>query len=587
MLQSFSSKKSYPSTSLSVVKWIGAGAAAFASTATLAQVIAPSQVTPREIAPESPSPSVEVPVEQAASARSAKQTDNFVVAIGTVKLEGTFPEMSGANAAFLSSVSHKRQRLSDLFEAARDLEQAYAQAGYVFARVVVPPQRLAEGAAVEVRVIDGYVESLDVSRLPASIQAPVRRRISHIVGQRHLTRSELERALLLAGELSGLDLRSALARGDQAGGVRLIVEGRLDQFQARIGADNRLPSSLGRWQWNGTVALNNLLGLGDQTYLFLGSQFDVGRHGFAKPTLGMVGGGLTLPISRTGISLGGELLLARTEPEPQRMAGVPLTVGSFSRAQLNLNLPFVRSRSASLDARISVDLIDQSLRFPEFATTFTQDHYAAMRMELSWRGQAGKLSRSLTLALSQGLVGRDATARLPASRQGARNDFTALQVSGRLGTPLPRGFTLDVQARAQSSFGHPLFLPEQFALDSENAVSTSPTGSFSVDTGVTLRTELGLPVVTPAHGLLLSPYFFAAGGTGSIEKPTAAEQPIAIEQATLNAAGIGIGARVDMAGLPGLKGVSTAIGIELGRQFSNAIGRSDTNRASVTASMRF
>lgn len=575
------SRPGYPVAPLSnagLVAWTGLLALSFWPAYVLAQTVVPSQVAPRQIDPDGPGSRVEAPVRQDSPASTPDIPGDYAITIGAGEIAGAFPDMAAANAKFLSEVSGRTIPLAGLFEAARQLESAYAEAGYIFARVIVPPQRLSQGGAVRVQVIDGYIEAIDLALVPASIRTTVGRRLEMLTGRPRLTRSELERALLLAGEFSGLTLRSALVRGERSGGVRLVIEGELDTVSARIGTDNRLPASLGRWQWNGSLALNNLLGLGDQAYVFAGSQFDVARHGLGHPRLGMIGGGVTLPVSPTDLSISNDVLLARTEPD--RLAGIPLTVGTYTRAQFALNLPLARTRMRSLDARLGVDLISQSLKLPEFSTLANRDRYAVLRLGVTWQQQAGGGARSLNFALSRGLGGRDTTVQAPYSRQGASNAFTTFQASAHLAATLPQDCTLDISGRAQTSFGQPLFLSEQFALDSENAVSTFAGGNFNVDSGATLRAELILPAAKAGARLTLSPYVFAAGGLGVVEQPTA------VERSVLKAGGAGVGGRVSVIGLPGLPGVSAAIGVEVGRQFSNIPQRSGTNHASLTAALR-
>lgn len=545
------------------------------------QTVVPSQVLPRETSPARPAPLADG---VATTNEVNGETDDKPVwgqsfDAGEARIGGAFPEMETANRAFLGEIAHKRVTLRQLMAATRSLERKYAARGYIFARAILPPQRLADGEKVEILIVDGYVEEVDLAHVPRSLQPLLRRRFAHLIGRRHLTEAKLERALLLASEIAGVSLRSAIATGLKPGGVRLVIEGQLERVQLHVGTDNRLPGSLGQWQWNGNLVVNNGLGLGEQTYLFAGSQFDIARHGIGRPTLGLLGGGISVPITRTGIVFGSEVLIARTEPV--RVAGVPRTVGAFARGQFAVTAALSRTRRGSIDIRIGADLISQSARAPEFAATLNRDRYAALRIGMTWREQAGRAARSLNLSFSQGLLGRTATRLVPFSRLGAANAFNSLQANARWSGGLPRGFGYDIQMKAQTSFGKPLFLSEQFALDGPAAVSSFESGSFNVDSGATMRAELILPSLAAKRSMSFSPYAYAAGGVGRIEQATAVERPI------LNAAGIGIGGRINLAALPGLHRSSASIGIEAGRQFSNISGKRGGNRVNVTAYFAF
>ena len=545
------------------------------------QNVVPSQVLPRETLPARPAPLVgdlATTTDVRDEAYDAAVWGQSFTA-GETRIGGAFPEMAAANTAFQSEIANKKVTLRQLMVATRSLERKYAERGYIFARAILPPQRLADGEKVEILVVDGYVEAVDLAHVPQSLQLLLSRRFAPLIGRRHLTEAELERALLLASEIAGVSLRSAIATGLQPGGVRLVIEGQLERVQVHVGTDNRLPGTLGQWQWNGNLVVNNGLGLGEQTYLFAGSQFDIARHGLGRPTLGMLGGGISVPVTHTGIILGSEVLIARTEPD--RVAGVPLTVGEFARGQFAVTAPLSRTRRGSLDIRIGVELISQLARAPEFAATLNRDRYAALRVGMTWREQAGRAARSLNLSFSQGLLGRTATALVPYSRLGAVNGFTSLQANARWSGGFPRGFGYDVQVKAQTSFGKPLFLSEQFALDGPAAVSSFESGSFNVDSGATLRAELILPSLAAKRSVSFSPYAYAAGGAGRLEQATA------VERSALNAAGIGLGGRINLAALPGSHRSSASIGIEAGHQFSNIPGKRGGDRVSVTASFAF
>ena len=63
--------------------------------------------------------------------------------------------------------------VSEIFAAAQALEEAYARAGYVLARVVIPEQSLANGERLRLVVVNGFIERLDTAGVPE----PVRGRI--------------------------------------------------------------------------------------------------------------------------------------------------------------------------------------------------------------------------------------------------------------------------------------------------------------------------------------------------------------------------------------------------------------------------
>ena len=545
-------------------------------------VNAPSQVTPRNIAPPASTAPRQILRPPEAAPPLPPIDPSLAVESGDVQLDGGFAQMADANAAFIAGAAHRHVLLQQLYSAARGLEQAYARRGYILARVILPPQKLAPGATVKVVVVDGFIEGLDLSHLAAPVRGAVGARLQPLVGRRRVTQAMIERALLLAGDLAGARLRSAIAPGTTTGGARLVVEGQFVRIEGQIGIDNNLPATLGQWQFTGNVALNGPLGLGDQLYGSVGSQADIGRYGFPKSALGMIGVGYVLPIDNNGTTLTTEFLNSRTQPAPA--PHVPLSVGSYTRGLVRLSVAAIRSHNQTLNVTSGYEMITQSEKLPQLSVQQSRDHYLVWRLGLNWQRNLGNSAVSVDAVLSRGLAGRDGNVSLPTSRAGAVADFTNFEGTAHASVPGPSGFSLDITARGKTSFGQPQFLSEQFALDAGNGVSSFPGGSFIVDTGATLRGELHYPPLTLGNALTIAPYLFGAGGLGWIARPTKVEQN---GTGYYRAASAGLGGRIGLSGLPLMHGTAATISFELGHQFSNVAGRSGGQRASLAVGVRF
>lgn len=550
----------------SAVAVISAGSAS-------AQTVAPSQIVPPTAAPaERPIPQNNL-TNDIPSAPQSPAVD-LTVTLGTVEIRGAFDELAQENHAFIKATEKRRMSLAALFDAARTLEQAYARHGYVLARVIVPPQRISAETPLVILVIDGFVDSLDLSGVPAHIRPAVHKRLQGLINRPHLTLKTLERKLLLAGELAGVRLRSALKSGTQPGGVALIVEGETDRVNARMDIGNMLPTSLGQWQWNTSLSVNNLLGLGDQAYAILGSQLDADLPKLGTDTFAMVGGGLTVPVRSDGTTLGGEYVRARTRPNA--VIGTPLTIGRYQRAELRISNPLILTRQETLRFNGSVSWIRQALHASDFNIDLSRDDYAAARLSLDWQRTLPRGTVSAFTRLSRGIAGREGTRLVPLSRQGASTAFTRIDGNLRAETRLGRGFGLMLIGRGQSAFGKPLLLSEQFSLDGQDGVSAFASGSFNADSGVTVRGELShvLPI---GNALVVAPYLYGAGGRGWLASPTA------VERGSFTASSLGAGARIAFSH----GGVSQTVGVEVGRQFTNIANRREGVRANLTFGLRF
>jgi hemolysin activation/secretion protein len=507
---------------------------------------------------------------------------HLTVLVGDVELVGGFPELFAANEALVAKLRNHPLSVAQIYAAASELERVYTDAGYVLVRVVVPPQNLVDRGQLRLVVIDGYLEGVDVSGVPDKARAAVADRMIGLVGARHLMLAEIERALLVAGDIPGWKLKSTLMRGGREGGARLVLEGEHRPVTASIGADDRLPNSLGTWQLRGAVALNSALGTGEQIYATAGAGTNLKAATEGRSPLAIYGAGAIVPIGLDGLTINPEYThsTTRTPLSP----GVPASVGTFERFALRLREPISLTRKASLYANFSLEEIDQQITAPDFGTALSHDRYSVFRAgpdfatTLPWGTgvQIGAL-------FSEGLGGRgrgDAAASgIPLSRVGADPHFAKLSGNVRLTQGLSAGFRLDLTGAAQSSFGKPMLRSEQIALDGNDALSAFASGTFSADQGVNLRGELLRPFSIDAVHATVSPYLFAAVGRGWLASATTVEQP------AFNAGAAGLGVRSSVEATAGMPGGSLAL--EVARGFTDLAGVRQGWRANVIASASY
>jgi hemolysin activation/secretion protein len=512
-------------------------------------------------------------------------TERLSFIVGRVVIEGAFPEFDSEIRPLVSAVEGHRVTATQIYEFANTLEQIYARAGYVLVRITVPPQKLKDRGAVRIVVVDGFIEKVQVHNVPDRLRALVTVRMASLIGRRHIKLDEIERRLLIAGDVPGLRLKSTLARGTSPGGALLVLEGTHRLTSATASVDNRLPSSLGTWGYGANVALNSPFGFGEQFYASAQSAGDLNRAFDSTSPLRVLGAGAVLPLGLDGWILNPEYTNSRSQPKPAN--GGLVSIGQFERFALRTSYPLIRTRTNTLGLNGAFDYISQNVALPLFETDLNRDRYSVLRAGaaydtgLPWWNAA--LQASATV--SHGIGGRGAMAAaesgIPLSRQGADPVFTKTIVDARLIQPLPEGFRADLIGRAQSSFGKPLLVSEQFSLDGPQAVSAYPSGTLNVDEGGTLRGELSRPFTITGSGvpLLLSPYGFGVIGVGRLNDPTI------VELAVVRGSAVGAGLRggIDLPG--GYQGAT--LGLELARQFSNLPNLTQAWRANVSMSIRF
>jgi hemolysin activation/secretion protein len=542
-------------------------------------------VTPETLRPPAPSAPEGLPPSggaQQLQAPAGAERLSFIV--GRVAIKGTFPELETETRALAHTVEGHRVTVAQVYEFANALEQAYARAGYILVRATVPQQKLNDHGRLLIVIVDGFVEKVQVDNVPDRVRALVSARMASLVGRRHIKLAEIERRLLIAGDVPGLRLKSTLARGKALGGALLVLEGTHRLVTATASIDNRLPSSLGTWSYGTSVALNSAFGLGEQFYVSAQSSGDPALILDSTSPLRVLGAGAVLPLGTDGWILNPEYTNSRSQPAP--VSGGLVNIGQFQRFALRTSYPLIRTRTSTLSLYGAFEYISQTVALPLFSTDLNRDRYGVLRIGtgyeagLPWWGAA--LQTSATF--SQGTGGRDSADALasgvPLSRQGAGPVFSKATFDAHVTQPLPNEFHMDFIARAQTSFGTPLLVSEQFSLDGPQAVSAYPSGTLNVDEGGTLRAELSRSfALGTAVPVTLSPYGFGSFGVGRLVEPTI------VELAVVRGGAVGAGVRsgIDIPG--GYQGV--AVGLEVARQFSNLPNLPQSWRGQVVMSFRF
>jgi hemolysin activation/secretion protein len=557
---------------------------ASASAVCRAEVTAPSQLVPQSLRPAPSSQSSGIAISGESALRVPPGAANLTVVIGKVQVDGAFPEFAEEIDALAATVRGKRVTVAAIFEFAKALEALHARAGYPLVRVIVPQQKLVDQGTLVIAVIDGFIEDIDVDGVPERVRPVVAARTRSIIGRRHIKLEEIERALLIAGDLPGLKLRSTLMPGTVDGGARLVLEGEHHLVSGSVGGDDRLAQSLGTWQLRGSVASNSALGAGEQIYGSVGLGADLGAAASGNAPLSVYGGGVVVPVGVDGLSVNPEYTHSTTRT--MESPGVPASLGIFDRYTLRLRDPVIRTRSSSLNLNASVEYITQQIGAPAFNVLLSDDRYAVARIgpdystSLPW-GTALQLGGSL----SEGLGGRSDVQALasgvPLSRLGAGPDFFKVNGNAFASQPLPGDLRFDLTVLAQLSLGKPMLRSEQFSIDGSNAVSAFAAGTINVDQGATLRGELARPFTERfyfASGTI-TPYVFGAIGRGQLFDVTA------LEQSNISAEALGVGARSNFQ--TAIASPYLNVGLELARQFTNIQGLQQGWRGNVIASMEF
>lgn len=525
-----------------------------------------SQVTPPTLRPADDLGAGGIFIPGAASLDVPEGAAGLHVVVAAVEIEGAFPELAEAASALSAGIAGKRLSVAQLYAFAAAVEQVYAAAGYVLVRVVVPPQTLVDHGAFKILIVDGFVEEVDVTSLSPHVRSVVAARMASLVGRRSVTLAEIERRVLLAGQVPGLRMRSTLVRGRQEGGTRLVLEGMHRAAEGSLGVNNHLDESYGRWQYSSQAAINSAFGHGEQIYGSYSGTDELSSTLDGTTPLRIFGAGAVIPIGFDGLILNPEYTQSRSRPLVD--AGHLQTEDVFERLAVRVSYPFVLTRARRVELNVAYEHIEQTTEARSFGVDLNRDRYSVLRAGLE-HGAATPFGGPLMVSatFSQGLGGRDegdaVASGVPLSRMGSAPDFSKLLTELYYIQPLPQELQLGLSARGQTSFNTPLFDSEQFSLDGPQTVSGFESGTFSVDQGVAVRVELARAILISDSEVFASitPYLFAAAGRGWLVARTV------VELGTVTAASLGVGVR---AGLEGDEGwPSGAVSLELSERYTD------------------
>lgn len=478
---------------------------------------APSQVTPQNIAPPQNAPPPSLTITGAPTAKPPAGAENLRVTVGMVVMDDGYPDMAAATERLVAPYRGRNYTVAQLYDLAAAIEGAYAAKGYILARVVVPPQTLRDGGDLHLKLIDGFIENVDVSHVPAAVAGPIAARLQGLVGLRRPRLAQIERALTLAGTVPGVQLKSTLAPGKEEGGTQMVIEAVYSPIGGSVTANNSLGPLFNDWQVNFQFFANSLLGLGEQIYLYVSGSPELGRAFDGNAKRRVAGGGIAVPIGDDGFIGTLEGTIADTKPF------VPgaffQSDGLFKRLDAKFSYPLQKSRAESLTLGGTFEYSVQTEVAHGFGVVLDEDRVNVARLSLEWnRSFDGLGDLDLFGQVSQGLTWFNVRTIADViatgagfSRFGTTPNFSKAEF--RLSynrEALPYGLSIALQLRGQYAFNHVVPSSELFSLDGQDAVSTLTSGALSGDNGMGGRFELARPL--PADTFLFTPYLYFSGG---------------------------------------------------------------------------
>jgi hemolysin activation/secretion protein len=516
--------------------------------------------------------------------------EKLFVKLSGVSIKGGLPALAGATAELEARLTGHKISGADVFAAARDLEAAYAKAGYVLVRIILPPQQLVNGARLRLVVVDGFIERIETKDVPEQVRNRIMTLVGPLTGRRSLMLTEIERRVLLAGDTPGVVLRSTLSPGKGEGATVLVIDAKYQAVSETLTFDNTLSKALGRTTLGAGLDFNSIAGLGELIYLRASAHPDGGDNGFFEryPRNRTLAAGFVLPLWIDGLTFNAEYTDARTTP--LAVAGLQ-TTDTFDRLSLRLRYAWLRGRIANFNSEVSFDAQNetQSLFVAAVPVPLSQDRLRIVRFAndgdalIPWGATiSGRATASFGIDGLGARTAADASPILPLSRQGADATFQKFDISLGYAQTLVDHLAINLSARAQASFGQPLLRSEQIGIANTSGLSAFDAGTIVGDEGYVMRGELsspwGLPLQNSTIGVVASPYVFGAYGEVFLKDPTA------LESASIRATSWGGGLRLGGAA-PGTLS-NGSLSLEYGHA-TRSDGVPEGNRLTVVSAFRF
>jgi hemolysin activation/secretion protein len=223
----------------------------------------------------------------------------------------------------------------------------YRTDGYILSQVIVPPQDV-EAGMVSLQVIEGYIADVTLEGQVRGRSDILRAYGEKIKASRPLLASDLERYLLLAGDLAGVTARGVLTPSpDVPGASSLAIVAEHDFAEAFARIDNRGSRFIGPWLFVFGGSTNSTFGQYEKITLIGATAWEPEELQFAELSIeapvDYEGTVVRFAISGTGSQPG--FTLEEDDIDSDSYVG-----------SLEVTHPFVRTREENVSAGLSFEV---------------------------------------------------------------------------------------------------------------------------------------------------------------------------------------------------------------------------------------
>ncbi len=420
-------------------------------------------------------------------------SENIIFELKSVSIEGVTVYDAGELESVYADKFGTRISLKDVYGFASALTAKYRNDGYILTQVIVPPQTIDSGA-VKLRVVEGFIENITVEGAEdESSLKLIQNYANGIEKNKALNIADLERHLLIIGDLPGVDARSILSpSGETTGAADLKIVLSRDPYDAYLGIDNYGSRYLGPLELTAAGSLNSYFGNNERISAQIVVAPDPGTDSEGSLELGYYALSYQQPVPFLGLGTNVELLGSYTNTTPGYDLA-PFDVRGISQyLSAKVTHPLIRSRSKNLTMHALFDARQVTSRNNIQDTL--RDNIRAFRAGGNFQTMDkffGLGINSFGMEFAKGLDVFGASDRSDLNKTRALGDPTFTKMTGDLQRlqRITNGINLFVAAEGQWS-SSPLLSSEEFGVGGSNIGRGYDPSEITGDEGVAGKAEI-------------------------------------------------------------------------------------------------
>jgi hemolysin activation/secretion protein len=439
----------------------------------------------------------------------------------SVRFEGATLSQAYLNSAVKPYIG-KTITPENLSALATAVGTAYSKSDIAYYAVMIPAQ-VPTGGVLLVRVTEGAVTQYTLNGVAGAKATPrLAAQIRHIMADRPLHKSTLERAISLMRDLPGQTLNAQMRQVDTSGALVIDLTGKRKFANVAVTFNNDgVANVINSFQAQVAVTGNNLLRDGDRTTVSSYLPIHPDRYQFYSASH-------STPIGESGLQFGLNGAYLRTKSD-----GLDI-VGTAKLAGATLTYPIIRSYKTNLSAVASLDGVNSSNYFLD--TRFGDYKARAARLGLNWSKSDDKNGYAVSAVVSQGLDALGAKAFTGYSEK----SFTKANIQAIAVRTVAKNLSLKVSARAQYSKDQ-LPSTERIPIGGPGAGRAFRSGTIAAEKAIAGMVEVDWSLPTKAKLLKGTTLFAYADGAvaGTVARPV-----YGIPAGSFSLASVGAGVRV-------------------------------------------